>query len=82
MIALLIDRYCPRCTGWCYIEPDLGPGWWLVCLCCGWEHWLGPGEPSTVSAYSRVDGPHRGRYQRDTVCEARAQRDLAAYVAG
>lgn len=66
MITLLIDRRCPRCGGWTYFEPDWGPGWWLVCLPCGWEHWLGPGEPAAKSPYRVMKQTHRVYYPKES----------------
>ncbi len=51
---------CPRCGSRVYREPDLAPGWWAKCLQCGWEHWLGPGWPSSKSPYN----PHWGHPRR------------------
>jgi len=47
---------CPRCRGWLYVEPDLGPGRWLKCIQCGWEHWLGPERDSKDGKVGDYEG--------------------------
>jgi hypothetical protein len=52
---------CPRCGGWCFLEPDYGTCLWAVCINCGWEDvhsgrpYGDPGHVGTVTSRQRTE---------------------------